>query len=558
MRRTNKRKKFSKKTRLTKKKRFGKRGGVEKKCPFCKEKFNIMSLYDSRYDTHIRTHPKCKYCGSIIQDKNALINHFLENHKDKYDVANSINLINELRNNNIDLNDFYTRIENKEKSNEKKAADKTKKAEQEEQKRLQMEKEEAKKIAKQTAIAEQIRIKSKQEEQERLQKEQERIKQAELRSQKEAEKAEKERLLKIKEEEEKEAKRLQKLEADRVKKATKRAAKDAAIAERELAGMGQEDELANQLRQAQNVEEVIKIVEQKEMSTSVPEFIPTTFQQMLNLYNILTEDDLIYLNQSKWYTAIKNLYPALTNYTTELNNNQNYKDVSYFIIFIIGVINSRLTENNIKVKLILKGGKAAQMIMSEYNINNKSIASDDVDILLVKEGAYNYSYLLNFAQQIALFINTFFQEQLSILIPPDSILKNPNIVKISFYNNKKFIPLSDIDFKNIESEYFQQQNIVTSQKKWNVYADKTKTIIYTYNLLYYHQSLEAFINEKKYYWEIYNNVIQKKSETETCDCDKIHNYECSQICNYRSLMLAKFNKYIIPLEQILEMVNNKV
>jgi hypothetical protein len=558
MRRTNKRKKFSKKTRLTKKKRFGKRGGVRKNCPFCNKEFIIMSIYDSNYDAHIKTHPKCKYCGSIFKDKNDLITHFLNNHKDKYDVANSINLINELKNNNLDLNEFYTRIENKEKSNEKKAAEKAKKIEQEEQKRLQIEKEAAKKIARQTAIAEQSKIKAEQEEQAKIKEEEERIRQSKIRSQKEAEKAEKERLSKIKEEEEKEAKRLEKLEADRIKKATKRAAKDAIIAERELTSMGQEDELANQLRQAQNVEEVFEIVENNVMSASVPEFIPTTFQQMLNLFTILTEEDLIYLNISKWYTAIQNLYPALKSYTLELNNNRDYKDVSYFIIFIIGVINNRLKEKNLDVKLILKGGKSAQMIMSEHGINNQSILSDDVDILLVKEGAYNYNYLLNFAEQIAVFINNFFNEQLSILIPPDPILTNPNIVKISFFD-RKYIPLSDIDFKNIDSEFFYPENIISNQKYWNVY-DNNKNIMYTYTLLYYHQSLEAFINEKKYYKEIYNNVIQKKSETENCDCSitEIHDNECKKICSYRNLMIEKFNKYILPLEQLLQMVNNKV
>lgn len=580
MRRTNKRKKNSKKTRLTKKKRLGKKGGIQNQCPVCDQYFHLKGTIGaptrsddiSLYENHIKTHPKCNYCDVKVLNKNELIKHMLKNHKDKYNIAKSIifdeknllnsidkiDLIDKFTSTNMSIDDFFTRIENKEKSNEKKAVEKAKKAEQEEQKRLQMEKEETKKIAKQTAIAEQARIKAEQEEQEKLQKEQERIRQAEIRRQREAEKVEEDKILNIKKEEEKEAKRLEKLEADRVKKAAKRAAKDAAIAERELTSMGQEDELANQLRQAQNVEEVFEIVENNVISASAPEFIPTTFQQMLNLYTILTEEDLIYLNISKWYTAIQNLYPALKNYTPELNNNRDYKDVSYFIIFIIGVINNRLKEKNLDVKLILKGGKSAQMIMSEHGINNQSILSDDVDILLVKEGTYNYNYLLNFAQQIAVFINNFFNEQLSILIPPDPILTNPNIVKISFFD-RRYIPLSDIDFKNVESEYFYLENIVTNQKKWNIY-DNNKNIMYTYTLLYYHQSLEAFIAEKKYYWEIYNNVIQKKSETENCDCSttKTHDYECSQICNYRNLILNKFNKYILPLEQLLQMVNNKV
>ena len=76
-------------------------------------------------------------------------------------------------------------------------------------------------------------------------------------------------------------------------------------------------------------------------------------------------------------------------------------------------------------------------------------------------------------------------------------------------------------------------------------------------MLFYHQSLEAFIAEKKYYLQIYDNIIQKKNETENCDCADIHDHECSQICDYRNKMLDKFHKYINPLEQIQQTINNK-
>ena len=57
--------------------------------------------------------------------------------------------------------------------------------------------------------------------------------------------------------------------------------------------------------------------------------------------------------------------------------------------------------------------------------------------------------------------------------------------------------------------------------------------------------------------KIYENIIQKKSDTEDCDCSNIHDYECSQICDYRNKMLDKFHKYINPLEQLQQTVNNK-
>ena len=143
---------------------------------------------------------------------------------------------------------------------------------------------------------------------------------------------------------------------------------------------------------------------------------------------------------------------------------------------------------------------------------------------------------------------------MSLLVPTNPRLTNKNIVKISFVDAGRFIPLSDMDIKPVESEYLQGENIITSEKVWHVYSGKKK--VYTYNLLFYHQTLDAFIAEKKHYLQIYDNTIQKKNETEVCDCDKTHDYECSQICDYRNKMLEKFRKYIEPLER-LQQENNK-
>lgn len=318
----------------------------------------------------------------------------------------------------------------------------------------------------------------------------------------------------------------------------------------------------NNIKEAKSVDEVIDIIENNKakLSSAASEFIPSKKQEQqekLKLIDILNPKDFQYLPISKWYLAIQKLYPAMSGYTEIVRANSNYVNISYFIIFLIGVINFRLNTKKINLKLILKGGKASQMIMSTHGINNTDILTDDVDILLVQEGIYDYNYLLDFANEFAEFINYFFNYQLSLLVPPNPILTNKNIIKISFVNSSfpKYIPLSDIDFKQIESEYLQGENIISSTSVWNV-VEKSKTL-YTYNLLYYHQSLEAFIAEKKYYLKIYENIIQKKTETENCDCSNIHDIECSQICDYRNKMLDKFHKYINPLEKLQETGNNK-
>lgn len=563
--------------RKTSKRRFKQKGGVQKKCDVCGIAFHMTGtvgappksqLFGAElFEDHIKTHPICKYCNTKYLDVNRLIDHIKSEHPDNYNTAQKIkfgilnesNLIDELRNKNQtvvgyspDFDLFYHKIDKVaiEKMNlnpiTKNVPNKPLKADvKSKQREINIEKQK-----KESEIAEQL------ESSRRALAEEQRIlrEAAEKRKQEKFEAAEKERIaneLVLKE---------QALKAQKEKKAAKRLAKDQ---EQETATMEAEEIMSKQfndnIKQAESVDEVIDIIENNKtkLSSAASEFVPSKKQEELKLIDILTSKDFQYLPNSKWYLAIQRLYPALSGYTEIVRANSNYINISSFIIFLMGVINFRLNAKKINLKLILKGGKASQMLMSTHGINNTDILTDDVDILLVQEGVYDYNFLLNFASDFAGFINYFFNYQLSILAPPNPILTNKNIVKISFVNNglPKYIPLSDIDFKQIESEYLQGENIISSTSLWNVF-EKQKNV-YTYNLLFYHQSLEAFIAEKKYYLQIYDNIIQKKNETENCDCTDIHDHECSQICDYRNKMLDKFHKYINPLEQIQQTINNK-
>jgi hypothetical protein len=555
----------------TSKRRFNKKGGVQKKCDICNVAFHMTGTVgaplksqlfgDQLFEDHIKIHPICKYCNTKYLDVNNLIKHIQLEHSENYNAAQKIkfgilnerNLIDELRNKNQtvvgyspDFDLFYDKINKAtlEKINSnpisKNVSTKPLKSDlKAEQKAIKFKKQQDEaKILEQTKIA--------------LAEEQRMLREA-------AEKKKQEKL----ELQEKEAQAL-KEQAQKEKKAAKRLAKDQ---EKETAAMGAEEIISKQfndnIKQAESVDEVIDIIEnnKNKLSAAASEFIPSQKQEQqqeeLKLINILDPKDFQYLPNSKWYLAIKKLYPAMHGFTKVVLANKNYMNISFFIIFLIGIVNYRLNEKKINLKLILKGGKASQMIMSTNGINNTDILTDDVDILLVQEGVYDYNFLLNFANEFAEFINYFFNYQLSILAPPNPTLTNKNIVKISFVNTgfPKYIPLSDIDFKQIESEYLQEENIISSTSVWNV-VEKSKTL-YTYNLLFYHQSLEAFIAEKKYYLKIYENIIQKKSDTEDCDCSNIHDYECSQICDYRNKMLDKFHKYINPLEQLQQTINKK-
>lgn len=578
MKRTKKYKQNKVFKKKTSKRRFNKKGGVQKKCDICGVAFHMTGtvgappksqLFGAElFEDHIKTHPICKYCNTKHLDVNKLIDHIKTEHPDNYNTAQKIkfgilnerNLIDELRNKNQtvvgyspDFYLFYDKINKAtlEKINSKpiskNISNKPLKVDvKSKQREINIEKQK-----KESEIAEQLESSRRAlaEEQRILREAAEKRKQEKLELQEKEAQALKEREQALKQ------------QAQKEKKAAKRLAKNQ---EKETAAMGEEiisKQFNDNIKQAESVDEVIDIIENNKtkLSSAASEFIPSKKkeQQQLKLIDILTEKDFQYLPNSKWYLAIKNLYPALSGYTEIVRANNNYINISFFVIFLMGVINFRLNEKNINLKLILKGGKASQMLMSTYGINNTDIFTDDVDILLVQEGVYDYNFLLNFANDFAGFINYFFNYQLSILAPPNPTLTNKNIVKISFVNNglPKYIPLSDIDFKQTESEYLQGENIISSTSLWNVF-EKQKNV-YTYNLLFYHQSLEAFIAEKKYYLQIYDNIIQKKTETENCDCADIHDHECSQICDYRNKMLYKFHKYINPLEQIQQTINNK-
>jgi len=558
----------------TSKRRFNKKGGVQERCDVCNAAFHKKGTVgaplksqlfgEQLLEDHILTHPICKYCNTKHLDVNSLINHIKLEHPEKYNTAQKIkfgilnekNLIDELRNKNQtivgyspDFDLFYDKIDkaNLEKINSKplskNVATKSLKSDLKAEKKdisLKKQQDESKILEqKKLALAEEQRL---------LREAAERKKQEKLELQEKEAQALKEQAQALKE------------QAQKEKKAAKKLAKDQ---EKETAAMGAEEIISKQfndnIKQAESVDEVIDIIEnnKNKLSAAASEFIPSQKQEQLKLINILDPRDFEYLPNSKWYLAIKKLYPAMYGFTEVVRANKNYINISFFIIFIIGIVNYRLNEKKINLKLILKGGKASQMIMSTNGINNTDILTDDVDILLVQEGVYDYIFLLNFANEFAGFINYFFNYQLSLLVPPNPILTNKNIVKISFVNTgfPKYIPLSDIDFKQIESEYLQGENIITSDSVWSVF-EKQKNV-YTYNLLFYHQSLQAFIAEKKYYLKIYENIIQKKTETEDCDCADIHDHECSQICDYRNKMLDKFYKYINPLEEIQQTINNK-
>lgn len=593
-------------------------GGAQEFCLVCKQYYTkydkSMKLpgivlcncpnfqNNAYYEDHVRTHPFCIYCSTSHMNVSALADHIKQNHNEEYNIAKNIktgfttnNLIDELKANNTpvtgvlpELNLFYKKINDAKQDAAKKAAEKAKKAEQEAAEKAKKAKKEAseanKKMAKEALEAN----KRLAEEAERIKKEALKEEQRIKREQAEAKKA----LALAKEKEEKEL---------ALAKANEEKSKALAKAKQEKTNMGIEDELAkglakalaiendnmgieDALAKAITVEDVIKIIESAEESHEEPK---VSMQPPITLPPMVTTIDTSF--------AITKLFPDMIHFkpiNIYEKYKKNYKIINYCIVFYIGIINAFLKMNEINLKFILKGGKAAQILQPNvlplpepapiaslepapvaslmpppaplskreqenkmYEENKKkeqvrciqNFCSNDIDILLVQDGMYDSGFLLSVAKQFAENIRTAFST-ISILDPSSPELTNKNIVKVSYVypgtltkNNGEFVneylPICDIDFSENKSEYFN--DIVETYKTWNKNG-------FMYHLLYYHQSRESFIAEKRHYYDVYKEISQNMPDSEkVCDCSKHPvDAECKPTCSYRSIMLQKFKRYI--------------
>ena len=135
-------------------------------------------------------------------------------------------------------------------------------------------------------------------------------------------------------------------------------------------------------------------------------------------------------------------------------------------------------------------------------------------------------------------INVFYPpnggEGISILPEERSI--NPNIVKMSYIYSGIINPILDIDFKEDTEHYFSNENL-TSTPMYLKNNDNSKT-----NLVYHHQTLDAFIKEKQAIIKKYSDCIcPTDNETTT---NVVPTPECAPLCPSKKFILEqKFQKY---------------
>jgi len=244
----------------------------------------------------------------------------------------------------------------------------------------------------------------------------------------------------------------------------------------------------------------------KEETTQNTDRFNNEITQLFNAFTDIFEKQLEALRDSKKLVAIvKEIYPNVLNYTDTINTlNKNdkflYKYYSFYLLIFIGMLNRFLKETVPDLKLVIKGGKAAQMILSPKP--TLELKSDDIDVLVQHPDPL---YAKIFSQHFALFFRDYIindPQSLSILLANPI---NPNVSKISFITKyNRFVVISDIDSKPIERpEYF---NIIETEKSKDInIVDKNKVeTTYTFRLTYYHQNRESFIKEKKYYLNEYS------------------------------------------------------
>ena len=210
-------------------------------------------------------------------------------------------------------------------------------------------------------------------------------------------------------------------------------------------------------------------------------------------------------NPQTLVSIIETIYPNVAHYTDKIQNQiQNdkflYKLFSFYLLIFIGMLNNFLKTRVPNLKLVIKGGKAAQMILSPNP--NLELKSDDIDVLVQHP---DQLYAKIFSQHFVSFFKDSVQdtEHISILLDNPT---NPHVLKIYYINkDNNRVVISDIDSKPLPNpELF---DIIETKKSKDIVFDADDVYTaYLFRLTYYHQTRESFINEKKYYRDLYSNV----------------------------------------------------
>jgi hypothetical protein len=291
--------------------------------------------------------------------------------------------------------------------------------------------------------------------------------------------------------------------------------------------------------------------------------------------------------------VVKDLFPyyRISNdfFCTDVNNKtgkltyDNQKDIyrtinSYCIIMIlVGIVNYKLKITQQEYQIIIKGGKALQLILSEIYFDNKrdiKYESSDIDLIInpidgvkyvedkCKNLANNFAFLIkwilnkneNIYDTDTYISGTYGLEYKTLIKLSHKIQKSPGSHELVSYT-----ALVDIDFGQKNNIMYKD---LTYDKKISKYGE----------LLFIHQNLDYFLLEKIYYLDYYikqKNILEKKLENkkiqytaQEAKTDSINykNYErfinkfSSQI--KQALKIAFGKQEILVKDEVVKYINN--
>lgn len=207
---------------------------------------------------------------------------------------------------------------------------------------------------------------------------------------------------------------------------------------------------------------------------------------------------LINTNENNLETIISTIIPSykisdkFDKYINMYYNNIKYRSIDDInksksilagILILFGILKYKFIITNHDYYIIVKGGKAIQLLLSKKN--SIKFDSNDIDILLVPiNGTHDYNKLKILSRQISLLIkwifnvsNNDFDKLNYIQILPFVNQAYPYIDKISYknqpenYQSKYFTELVDIDFGPILNNIFYED------------LDITKSLFYKYFIM---------------------------------------------------------------------------
>lgn len=232
----------------------------------------------------------------------------------------------------------------------------------------------------------------------------------------------------------------------------------------------------------------------------------------------------ILVNEDKLCEIIKKIYPMYNiGYdlfcSIDQNGKKKYLDKEtinktinfYCVVFlIIGIVNFQLKKYDQDYMIILKGGKALQLILSEMNFKDNTIfKSNDIDLIISPSKGKKYfeNKCKNLGINICLLIqwilnptkNMYDKDYYVSYKLQDAFNAYKYVIKLSHkiqYSTdisiNNYTAIADFDFGEIDEKNFYSNLIINTKNSNSVFGE----------LLFIHQNLSEFLLEKIYYINI--------------------------------------------------------